>query len=77
MHYAPVDQVYVYFRFLEDQWVMVLANGSNSPKSIDLQKFKEVWTAPKEAYWVFDQKTNPVPETLTVQARDVIILSNK
>ena len=77
VHYAPVDQVYVYFRFLEDQWVMVLANGSNSPKSIDLQKFKEVWTAPKEAYWVFDQKTNPVPETLTVQARDVIILSNR
>jgi hypothetical protein len=56
---------------------MVLANGSNSPKSIDLQKFKEIWTAPQEAYWVFDQKINPVPKTLTVQARDVIILSNR
>ncbi|MGA1340684.1 MAG: cyclomaltodextrinase C-terminal domain-containing protein, partial [Flavobacteriaceae bacterium] len=77
VHYAPVDQVYVYFRLLEDQWVMVLVNGSNSPKSIDLQKFKEVWSAPQEAYWVFDQKINPVPKTLTVQARDVIILSSR
>jgi glycosidase len=41
MHYVPVDGVYVYFRYDENQTIMCIMNTSNSEKEIDFQKYEE------------------------------------
>jgi glycosidase len=41
MQYVPEDGVYVYFRYLESQLVMVVINSSDKKKEIDLSRYKE------------------------------------
>jgi glycosidase len=41
MHYVPVDGLYVYFRYDENQTIMCVMNTSNSEKEIDFQKYDE------------------------------------
>jgi neopullulanase len=41
MHYTPVDGLYVYFRYDENQTIMCVMNTSNTEKEIDFQKYDE------------------------------------
>ncbi|GLU44055.1 glycoside hydrolase family 13 protein [Allomuricauda sp. NBRC 101325] len=41
LHFAPQDNVYVYFRYLPDESVMVVLNNSAKPQTIDLGRFSE------------------------------------
>lgn len=41
MHYVPVDGLYVYFRYDENQTIMCVMNTSTTEKEIDLQKYDE------------------------------------
>lgn len=41
MHYVPVDGLYVYFRYDENQTIMCVMNTSNGEKEIDFQKYDE------------------------------------
>jgi glycosidase len=42
IQFIPVDNVYVYFRVLDDQAVMVVINNSSDAKSITLENYSEV-----------------------------------
>lgn len=42
IQFIPVDNVYVYFRVLDDQAVMVVINNSSDSKSITLENYSEV-----------------------------------
>lgn len=41
MQYVPVDGLYVYFRYIESQVVMVVVNSGESEKTVDISRFKE------------------------------------
>jgi neopullulanase len=41
MQYLPADGVYVYFRYTNNQTVMVIINTSKSEKQVDINKFTE------------------------------------
>ncbi len=41
LHFAPQDNVYVYFRYLPDETVMIVLNNSTKDQSIDLGRFSE------------------------------------
>ncbi|SDQ55702.1 glycoside hydrolase family 13 protein [Flagellimonas zhangzhouensis] len=41
LHFAPHDNVYVYFRYLPEETVMVVLNNSSKDQSIDLGRFAE------------------------------------
>ncbi|MET3027096.1 alpha-amylase family glycosyl hydrolase [Flavobacterium sp. UW10123] len=41
MHYTPVDGLYVYFRYDDNQTIMCVMNTSSSEKEIDFQKYDE------------------------------------
>ncbi len=41
MHYIPVDGLYVYFRYDENQTIMCVMNTSGAEKEIDFQKYEE------------------------------------
>ena len=40
-HFLPKDGVYVYFRALEDDLIMVALNKNRGPRSLDLARFRE------------------------------------
>ena len=41
LHYLPENNVYVYFRSLEDQTVMVVLNNNPEEQTLDLSRFAE------------------------------------
>ncbi|MFT3700893.1 MAG: glycoside hydrolase family 13 protein [Agriterribacter sp.] len=41
MQFLPVDGVYVYFRYNDQQTIAILSNTTSSPKSIDATRFEE------------------------------------
>nr|MBC7612712.1 glycoside hydrolase family 13 protein [Pseudopedobacter sp.] len=41
MQYVPVDGIYVYFRYDNDKTVMVIYNGNDDVKNLDLKRFDE------------------------------------
>lgn len=42
LHFAPFEQVYVYFRFTENKMVMVVLNKNDKAKTIDNFRFAEI-----------------------------------
>jgi neopullulanase len=40
-HYIPEDNIYVYFRYDDNQRVMVIMNGNTSEKNLDTKRFAE------------------------------------
>ncbi len=38
-HFSPEDEVYVYFRELEGERIMVIANNKRAPRTVDLSRF--------------------------------------
>jgi glycosidase len=72
-HFVPQDGVYVYERRHGDESVVVLMNGSNKEKTIDMQRYKEI--LPKEqAKDIISEKIIDVKEKLSIKEREVIIL---
>lgn len=47
IHFAPEHSTYVYFRYNENDMVMVIINKNASPYDLDLERFKEVLTGKK------------------------------
>ena len=45
MHYIPERNVYVYFRYTEDESVMVILNNALEPREIELNRFHERLTS--------------------------------
>ena len=45
MHYIPERNVYVYFRYTEDESVMVMLNSSTESREIELNRFRERLTS--------------------------------
>jgi glycosidase len=41
LHFIPQEDVYVYFRILNEERVMVVLNNNSEAKTIDLNRFKE------------------------------------
>ncbi|MDR3227010.1 MAG: cyclomaltodextrinase C-terminal domain-containing protein, partial [Prevotellaceae bacterium] len=42
IHYAPDSDCYVYFRIKNDKKVMIILNGTNSEKTISMNKYNEI-----------------------------------
>ena len=41
-HFLPKDSVYVYFRYLDEEKVMVILNKNTEPYSLAMERFGEV-----------------------------------
>jgi glycosidase len=50
IHFRPVDEMYVYFRVLPDERVMVVVNNSSADRSADLWPYRHVLEGAKEIH---------------------------
>lgn len=75
IHYTP-DQsgCYVYARIKGDKTVLVLMNGTNQNKTLDMKRFHEVIKDSRSGKDVITETTVPVDGTVEIPARGVYVL---
>ncbi|WP_343623288.1 glycoside hydrolase family 13 protein [Flavobacterium lindanitolerans] len=76
-HYIPEDNVYVYFRYNDNETVMVIINNAAQPKTFKTARFQENikdFTSGKD---VLTGKSINVKEDITIEEKSVLILELK
>lgn len=76
-HYAPQDGVYVYFRYNENESVMVVLNNNDKEQTLDVNRFKESLGASTNGYEVLSGKEFSLQSGLVVPAKSSMIIELK
>ena len=76
-HFLPQDGTYIYFRYNDNQLVMVAVNNSKQPKTVDLERFNEMNIIGAQAIEVTSGQKYFLNKTLTIPARTVLVLDVK
>lgn len=74
MHFAPDNGTYTYFRYNDQQTVMVVMNKQTKAVTLDLARFNEVLPQGKTATEVITGKSIKLDKQLTVPARGTLVL---
>lgn len=77
MHFIDRDNRYVYFRYDDNQVVMVFVNGSDEAKSVDWARYAEITDGLPDGVDVISDKTVSVGEPLTVDPMSSIVVTFK
>ncbi len=77
MHYVPIENVYAYFRYDDDNTVMVVFNRGLEAISIETARFEERLQGATSATDVISGKTHSIDKSLTLQPRSVMLLEIK
>ncbi|MFZ4412780.1 MAG: glycoside hydrolase family 13 protein [Bacteroidales bacterium] len=76
-HYFPTDGTYVYFRYNENENIMVVMNNNNKAITLDLERFQESLNNSKTALDIINQKEIKITKSLTINKKSVLILDLK
>ncbi len=76
-HYIPQDGVYVYFRYNDNESVMVLLNNTNTAKTVDCNRFAENLKGYSTGLSVLDNTKIENLNTITVPAKSPLIIELK
>ncbi len=74
MHYTPEDGVYVYFRYTDEQSVMVVMNKNAEQAALNLDRFEQRLGGYHHGIDVIHKKPYDLKQTLTVPAKTALIL---
>jgi glycosidase len=74
MHYIPVDGLYVYFRYDENQTIMCIMNTSETEKEIDFSKYIERTAIFKNARNVITEDTKELSKKTTISGIQMWVL---
>jgi hypothetical protein len=74
MHYVPKDGVYVYFRYLDDEKIMIVLNKNKQPFNLDLGRFQSSIGNTQSASDVIGAKKIKLGDSLPLDPRSVLIL---
>jgi glycosidase len=77
MHFAPDNNIYVYFRYDNDEKVMVVLSLNKMDVSLDLKRFKEMLPESFNAFDIISGKKLEVANSLLVPANKSMILEIK
>lgn len=76
-HFAPNDGIYLLFRSLDDETVVLIINKNQEPVSLDLERFVEMNLNGKSLTNIITGGTVPWNEKLELKSKGVLILSAK
>jgi len=76
-HYIPQDGVYVYFRYANDQKVMVILNKNETETKLDLTRFEEMIGGHSMGKDVISGKIYTLTDDIQLPMNDVLILELK
>ena len=72
--FIPENDVYVYFRILGDEKIMVVLNNSSSDQTLDLTRFREVLPEAGNGLEILSDRSIKLKETLEVSAKTPLII---
>ncbi|SHH73749.1 glycoside hydrolase family 13 protein [Leeuwenhoekiella palythoae] len=72
--FIPENDVYVYFRILGDEKIMVVLNNSSSDQTLDLGRFREVLPDAGNGFEILSGRSIKLEETLEVSAKTPLII---
>lgn len=73
-HFAPVDGIYVYFRYLDNRAVMVVLNKNPEAKNLDLTRFNDFLVGKRKAVDVLAARTLDITKPLLLPAKASLII---
>lgn len=73
LHFAPFDNVYVYFRYNKEKMVMVVMNKNTKPMNIDLKRFEEIMGAKTSARNIFTKAKLSLQNPIQVEAKSATV----
>ena len=74
MHFAPEHNTYVFFRYNENDMVMVIINKNASPYEINLERFSEMLDGKKAGRDVLSGRVYELNETIKLSPRKPYVL---
>ena len=73
-HFIPMDGIYVYFRYDEEQRVMVIFNKNDEAKTLELDRFAEVLKGHGQAANIITGEPHSLLKPIELKGKDVKIL---
>jgi glycosidase len=73
-HFAPVDGIYVYFRYLDERAVMVVLNKNKQEKTLGLQRFESLLTGKVKAVDALTARKLDITKPLSLPAKSALII---
>ncbi len=78
LHFVPENNVYVYFRYTDDEAVMVLLNNNNTQKrTIDSKRFNEILKAYSGGKDILTGETIIISDKLSIDKKSALIIELK
>ena len=74
IQFAPKDEVYSYFRILEDKMVWVILNRNDSSKQIDISRFAELISEKELGFDFFNERTVSLNEDIEIDKKTALII---
>ena len=74
MQFVPMEGLYVFFRYTDEQTVMVVANTSKNPQSAPTSKFDEMLHGRTAVRNLLTEQTEALDDTLRIGPMDIRIL---
>lgn len=74
IQFAPKDEVYSYFRILDEKMVWVILNRNNSSKTLKIERFAELISEKKFAYDFLNDNRISISDNITVEKKSALIL---
>jgi len=76
-HYAPEHGLYVYFRYNDDQKVMVVLNKLAQPQLLKIEKYSEMLTKHKQAKNITTKQTFDLANPISIPAKSAQVFEIK
>ncbi len=77
MHYYPRHGVYTYFRYTDDEKVMVIMNKSDKEQTLDTGYYAERIAKGENAVDILTDQAYTIGETITIAPKTVVVLDFK
>ncbi|MEM6512229.1 MAG: glycoside hydrolase family 13 protein [Pseudomonadota bacterium] len=74
MHFAPIDEVFAYFRYNDEKTVMVVFNRDDAATTLDMQRFAERTQSATRGTDVLTGRTVDIRNTIELEPRSVLLL---
>jgi glycosidase len=73
LHFAPFNDVYVYFRYTDKEKVMVVLNRNEQSVSIDPSRFKEILGTARLARNIFTGQSLSIQQKFDVPGKTALV----
>ena len=74
IQFAPKDEVYSYFRILDDKMVWVILNRNDSSKQLDISRFAELISEKELGFDFLNERTVSLKEDIEINKKSALII---